>query len=237
MTLETWKFSGTGGFTLLELVLATLISSLVIGILSVCLSFSLRTWEKQGSRERSSLPEVLDLLKMQLAQFEPTTIRMDQQSRPLFLGEAHTLAFATDHSIRAISRGVPVVARYVFDEKGKRLLYAEMPLDTYHPDRIGEFLKIRPSTHENSWPRFFPIDIDEFSLSYGGGKRPGFFDTWDNEESEPPSSVLVKWSRTGDPVVHSLEVIPNFLFNLKADTDNNVVASPVRRTLNSKTTQ
>ncbi len=211
----------------MELVLATLISSLVIGILSVCLTFSLRTWEKQQDRRQSDLPEVLDLLKMQLAQIEPTPVRLDQQSRALFLGEAHAMAFATDHSIKAISKGVPVVARYIFDDRAKKLLYAEMPLDTYHPDGIKGFLKIKPSTNEKSWPRFFSIDIDEFSLSYGGGEREALSDYWNNEEPSPPAVVLVRWSREGDPVVHSLQIAPNFLFSLKED----VTANPVNSTV------
>jgi len=41
----------SAGFTLLELLLATFISALVIGILSVTLSVALRIWEKNRGTE------------------------------------------------------------------------------------------------------------------------------------------------------------------------------------------
>ena len=56
---ERGVLAGSLGFTLLELVLATLISAIVIGIFSVALSLSLRMWERQQDREPSDVPSLL----------------------------------------------------------------------------------------------------------------------------------------------------------------------------------
>jgi type II secretory pathway pseudopilin PulG len=209
--------AASSGFTLLELVLATLISSLVIGIVSVALTFSLRTWERQQNRQPSDMPAMLDLMKMQLAQFDPTYIRMDGDAKPLFQGEMHSLALATAHSVKAISNGTPVVARYVYDEREKKLYYAEMPLDTYHTDGIKEFLRVKPSTHEKSWPRFFTADAPEFTLTYGGREKGSVSESWGEEDTPLPSSVLIKWASPGESASNVQLIIPNFIFPLKTD--------------------
>lgn len=209
--------TASGGFTLVELVLATLISSLVIGILSVALTFSLRTWERQQNRKPSDMIALLDHMKMQLAQFDPTYIRIDGESRPMFQGETNSLVFATAHSVKAISNGVPVVARYVYDEREKKLYYAEMPLDTYHTDAIKEFLRIKPSTSEKSWPRFFAAEAAGFSLTFGGREKGSATESWGEEEAPLPSSVLVKWTVPGESESNVQLIIPNFIFPLKTD--------------------
>lgn len=217
------------GFTLLELVLATLISSLVIGILSVALTFSMRAWEREQNRKPSDMPAMLDLMKMQLAQFDPTYIRIDGESRPLFQGNAHSLTLATAHSVKAISGGAPVVARYLFDEREKKLFYAEMPLDTHHTDAIKAFIEIGPSTSEESWPRFFSVEVSALTFTFGGQEKGSFSESWGEEESPIPSFVLVKWVLPGDAEADARSIIPNFIFPLK--TDRKSAAGVTRPTL------
>jgi|WetSurMetagenome_2_1015567.scaffolds.fasta_scaffold00917_8 hypothetical protein len=178
------------GFTLVELVLATMISAMVIGIFSVALSLSLRVWERQQNREPSDLPSLLELLKWQLAEFEPILIRDGGRQYSIFQGDGNSLAFATDYSVRAISKGIPVIARYVFVPGRGELYYAEMPLDPYHPEAIRRFLQMNPGD-TRAWPRFYLIQVGDFALSYAGEEAGGTVPSIE-EGSGIPSAVMVK---------------------------------------------
>ncbi|MGV8073657.1 MAG: type II secretion system protein J [Syntrophobacteraceae bacterium] len=210
--LKKPKALGSAGFTLLELVLATLISSLVIGMLSVAFGLSLRLWERLQNQHPSDMPAFIDLLKWQMASFDPVLIRVEDESKQLFEGDEHSLILATDHSVKAISKGAPVVARYQYSEKDKKLFYAEIPLDPYHADLVNEFINMTPSDNEKSWPRFYSTDAEEFSFAYGGGEdKEGFENSWQGGES-PPALVMVKWSPEPDASRFVDLIIPNFLF-------------------------
>jgi len=216
------KLSESGGFTLLELLLATLISSLVIGILSVALSFSLRMWERQRSGESPEMPRILDLMKWQLATFDPVPINSEGESQALFLADNHSLTFSTDYSLRGISRGAPVVARYVYVPEEKKLYYAEMPLDPYHPDPIMDFSKMTAGPEE-SWPQFYSVEVADFSLSFAAEPDESFGESWESdqlasEDANLPGAVLVTWTlKEGEPASSSL-IIPNFLFPITGET-------------------
>ena len=184
---------GNIGFTLIELILATAISALVIGILSVCLSFSLRAWESVQNRKPDQSAALVDLLKRQLAEFDPTPIKFDEGPHPFFSGHAMKLAFATTHSVKAISRGVPVIARYHYDPGSKVLYYAEMPLDPYHTKGLKEFTQIEPTSGQKSSVRFFAVEIADFNLSYAGKDTSQYSEAWD-QSNDFPTSVLMKWS-------------------------------------------
>ncbi len=200
----------SSGFTLLELVLATLISALVIGIFSVALSISLRAWERQQSREPSDVPSLMNLLKLQLAQFDSTAIEYEGKRVSIFEGSEQSLAFATDYSVRAISKGVPVIVRYVFVPGKGELYYAELPFDPYHPKAIKDFLQMGPGTA--SWPRFYLTEVAQFSLSYIGP---------DLQTSSPqaggasglPSAVAVSCASKQDPELYASLLFINYPFS------------------------
>ncbi|MFZ2445029.1 MAG: prepilin-type N-terminal cleavage/methylation domain-containing protein [Syntrophobacteraceae bacterium] len=183
----------SSGFTLIELILATAISALVIGILSVCLSFTLRAWESTQNRSPDHAPALVDLLKRQLAEFDPTPIKFEEGAHPFFTGDGKSLAFATSHSVKAISQGVPVAVRYIHDPKSKTLFYAEIPLDPYHPKVIKEFMQATPSRGGKGKFRFFTVDLADFSLGYAGHERTVFMESWDRTD-DAPVSVLLQWT-------------------------------------------
>jgi prepilin-type N-terminal cleavage/methylation domain-containing protein len=198
------SFNNSPGFTLLELLIATLISSLVIGILTVSLSFSLRIWERNrgalsGDQE---IVHLLELLTLQLATFNPTPILVTEDKKPLFLGDEQSLTFATNYSVRALSHGVPVICRYLFIPAEQRLYYAELPFDPYHVKPIQEFLQMQPSGR-GSKLRFYgtTMAVSEFSIGYQSkesGHRP---DAWE-DDSGLPLAVLVRISfRQGEKTV------------------------------------
>jgi prepilin-type N-terminal cleavage/methylation domain-containing protein len=201
---------GSAGFTLVELVIAMLISSLVMGIVGVTLGFSLRIWERQQRQNPSDMPAVVDLLKWQLATFEPQPVRVDQESMPIFKGESHSLTFATTHSVKAISRGAPVLVRYVFVPSDKALYYMEIPFDPYHSEPIEQFLKLMPGKDAKR-KGFFSTAVSNVSFSFAAQDGvEGFEEKWE-EGSDVPAMVVVKWSPDG----HSrftAAVVPNSLF-------------------------
>lgn len=206
------------GFTLLELVLATMISALVMGILATAFSFSLRVWEKQMNRKTSDMPALLDLLKWQLADFDPVPLATGEgnETHTLFLADDHSLAFTTDRSVKALSKDAPIIARYVYSKSEKKLYYAERPLDPYHPDDLKRFLKMKPGDPK-SWPQFYPTPAEQFQLAYAGAddkssRTPGWED-----QNKIPSIVLVKWS-PAEGAGSSIEVmVPGFLFQVDKD--------------------
>jgi prepilin-type N-terminal cleavage/methylation domain-containing protein len=205
-------WSDLRGFTLLELVLATTISSLVIGILAVSLSFCLRVWERQQSQVPLSTPRIIDLLKWQLTQINGAKINVGTESVVLIAGDKHSLTLATDHSVTALSRGVPVIARYVFSPKERKLYYAELPLDPYHATVFQELQQLTPG-NAKKLPRFFPNDLHEFALAYSGGEKDAFMDSWEGDS--PPKAVRLSWNEQNNPVAFSYIVYPDSLFPVK----------------------
>jgi len=209
------------GFTLLELVLATLISTLVIGILSVSLSFSLRMWARQQGRTPSEIPMIMELLALQLANFDPTPLPSELgATAQFFIGDETSLALATDHSVKALSNGVPVVARYVYQPKDKILYYAEIPMDPYHPEPLRDFLEMKPSDDEDAWPRFFPVEVEEFSIEYSAEGEGEYKDSWDDRD-KIPKAVLIKWNFQDNSF--SRLMLPGVPF--PPDTESNKVLS------------
>lgn len=204
------------GFTLLELVLAMLISSLVMGILSMALGFSLRVWERQYNRKTSDMPAMVDLLKWQLASLNPAPVRSDGESRIIFRGQEHALTFATDHSVRALSHGVPVVARYLFKPAEKKLYYAEIPFDPYHPEPIEQFMKLEPGK-KKSWPQFQSTDVTQITFSYGGGE--GATEKQWSDEKDIPELVGVVWS-DGESDGRTAVIVPNSFFPRDSEQDS-----------------
>jgi hypothetical protein len=199
------------GFTLLELVLAAFISSLVIGILSVALSFSLRLWERQQSLRESDAPRVIELLRWQVANFNPVPIQVEGAEQILFSGSENSLALATNYSVRAISQGVPVVARYIFDARAKVLYYSEMPLNPHDPDAIDEFMKMKPGGDGSKRPAFFATEVDQFSLLYLGENDGSLAEAWEDAET-PPVAMNVNWKSVESSTPVTTTLFPNAFF-------------------------
>ncbi len=190
------KFSGPlrerEGFTLIEVLLATAISALVMVILSACLSFALRAWEETQDHKPDLSAAVADLLKRQLAEFDPTPIKFEEGAHPFFSGQGQSLSFATSHSVKAISGGVPVIARYVYNPTTKAVYYAEIPLNPYEPETIKDFVKMGISTDARSSIRFYAVELADFELSYSGEGNSQYSDKWDQKD-EFPLSVIMRW--------------------------------------------
>jgi hypothetical protein len=204
------SFRRNAGFTLLELVLATLIASLVIGILASALTFSLRVWEREQGRKGSEAPNMIELLKRQLANVDPVNILSAGESRPLFQGEEHSIVFTTDHSVRAISKGAPVVVRYFYSPGERLLYYAEIPLDPYHVDTIETFLNLQPAKESKKDSIFYSVEMTSFSLTYEQAEGEGAGGA--NKNNIYPAAIVVTWSADQDATPHYALVRPNSFF-------------------------
>ncbi len=189
------------GFTLIELILATAISALVVGILSVCFAFTMRVWQGTQNQKPDQTFQLADLLDRQLAECDPTPIKFTGGVRPLFAGQENSIVFVTAHSVKAISQGVPVVARYTYDSNSRVLYYSELLLDPYHTDSIQKFIAGGSYRKQETEVRSYGVDFPEFDLAYAGKESTRFSQSWQTV-NELPVEVLVRW-RSNDSVVHA----------------------------------
>lgn len=201
------------GFTLIELILATAISALVVGILSVCFAFTLRVWQGTQNQKPDQTFQLADLLNRQLAECDPKPIKFTGGMRTLFAGEPNSIVFVTAHSIKAISQGVPVVARYTYDPNSRVLYYSELLLDPYHPDSIERFLAGGSSRKQDTEVRTYGVDFPEFVLAYAGKESKKFSQFWQTV-GELPVEVLVRW-RANDSAVHARVCMLNAPFPIE----------------------
>ena len=182
------------GFTLLELVLATFISSMVVGMVSVALTFCLQTWEHYRKRTPPDAPLLMDLMGLQVGSFNSFPVRFEGKDQPLLKGEEHSLTLVTDHSVKAVSKGVTVVARYVFDDGEKKLYYAETPLDPYHPEPLEDFLDEKPR-EEGSDPTFFWVELEDFTCEVEEAEDGGL---GEKKDDAVPAAILIRWTPARD---------------------------------------
>lgn len=181
--------STDSGFTLVELVLATFISGLVIALVSAALSFSLRLWERNQYRNPAGGPQLLELLSLQIGSFYPFPVQFDEGQRALFIGTADSLLLATGYSVRALSRGAPVLARYVYVQPEQKIYYAEMPLDPYHPERIKDFLSASPGSGDRNAVRFFAVEAADWGFGFWDSEAEDYAEQWQNPNGLP---ILVR---------------------------------------------
>ena len=201
------------GFTLLELLLATSIATLVVGIVALALTFTMRLWEKTSQQPTSDELQLLQLLKWQLSTFYPFPVVIDQKSQPIFFGDDHSITFASGFSVRALSRGAPVVVRYFYSTREKKLFYSELPFDPYHPKNLKSFFEIDPekAMDRQKRPRFWGVDIIECRFSYLDPEQDRYVDEWEN--GNPPKQVRVQLKLNKHEPKITWYVIPGFLLS------------------------
>jgi prepilin-type N-terminal cleavage/methylation domain-containing protein len=219
------RFDKTG-FTLLELIIASAISAVVIGILSACFAFALRVWVRVEDERPDPSFQMADLLERQLAECDPTPLKFAESVHPVFAGRANFIAFATAHSVKAISHGVPVIARYDWDSKDGVLYYSELIMDPFHTKSIEEFLAGKPGAAEKFKVRSYGVNFREFTMSYAGKESKQYTESWDSSD-DVPMEVLVKW-KGQDTAGHARRFMVNAPFSIevqKAQVQSGVAAT------------
>ena len=206
---------GASGFTLIELIVATAISALVIGIVSVCFSFALRMWQSTANSKPDQTFRLAELLGRQLAECDPTPVNFPSGPRPLFIGKDDSLCFITSHSVKAISKGAPVAVRYAYDSGSRTLHYSEMVLNPYHPEQLEQFAG---SSGEKNQVRTYRVDFSKFTLNYAGRNAREFSSSWDST-GELPLEILLSWEGT-DKATHSTVCMVNSPFPIQPNPPN-----------------
>ena len=214
--------AGSSGFTLIELIVATAVSAVVISIVSVCLSFALRVWQSTANRKPDQTFRMAELLERQLAEFDPTPVNFEHGARPLFTGQSNSICFITSHSVKAISGGVPVAVRYSYDANAKVLSYSEMVMNPYRPALLEQFAN---SSGEQGEVRSYKVDFPQLTLSYAGVGAKEFSQSWASDLAAP-QEVLLSWEGT-DRVAHSMVCMVNLPFPTQANQMNSVTPGGV----------
>jgi hypothetical protein len=180
---------GAGGFTLLELMLATFLSTMVVGMVAASLSFCLRLWERHRSLETNNVQYIVDLMTLQLGSYNPSTVTFSEGEQMVFFGDRYSLTLATNYSVRALGGGAPVLAHYTFYPEDGKVYYAETPFNSGDPDGVKEFIAEKPESRSDSVP-FYSIAASEFSIKFLQGQES-------DEVSRDDSDHLGKLGKSG----------------------------------------
>lgn len=199
------------GHTLLEVLVALLITAMVITALASSLSFSMRFLYKEQERPPDLLQGRLATMDDQLASFYEA-----YENCAFFEGDSASLAFSTSRSVQSLHKGAPVVARYVFVESAGEqgmLYYAETPCEGFRDLAPEEFLTRSPQdaepADEDEGPVFHGVPAQEFAIAY--------FDTLDGTEKEdwdghPLPEIIVISSKAYEDAPERVKAMaPGFL--------------------------
>lgn len=166
--------SGGEGFTLLEMIIAMVITSMVIFMISSSFSFTSRMWIKSEQDERvRDLELLVDLMAVQLGSYYVFDIQKAGGLQGI-TGTRDTLVIATSHSVKAMNGGAPVLARYEFDPGTGRMLYAELPIDWNKKDELLRFANTEVMDDANA----VSYAASEFSFEYVSEDTEDMTDEW-----------------------------------------------------------
>lgn len=187
-----------GGFTLLELLVATLLSAIVATILAQAMGFGLRMFEAKVGRETSSLPLLADMLAEQAGTlFYAEAPGLTTQA--LFRGGPRGLCLTTGRSARALTAGGPVIARWLFREDEKRLYYAETP---FAPGRVEDMnFFATADVAQIGLERFTVVELEDFQLFYVTGE--GGQESWEPTDRRPDVLTVRLAGKNGESLTRA----------------------------------
>jgi len=181
-----------GGFTLLEVVIAVLVGSLVMALMTGSFGVSIRIWERLGGGETDPLPLLADLVRLQAG-----SLGDGSGGQGSMRGDAHRLEMVTTHTVRSLHPVGPVTASYIYHPDSRTLLYLERPLGG---ENDGEGEESTPADESASYR------VEEFAIRFVS-KDGQLVETWDGQGL--PAALLLDMAGAGRPV--SRVVIPGFL--------------------------
>lgn len=172
------KFRGSGGFTLLELILSMTILSLVTLIIGSGFRLGIKAWEKGESEttETQKLRALSGVLSQDLKSAFPYEIKLDDEKTLVFEGTEDSLLFVTS-SADYLEGGFKWV-RYSYDEGILSVSSGVMP-DKKFQDSL------------NKEPEIIDDELEEVTFEYLGGADDDWKGSWEMGEGLP-AAVRIK---------------------------------------------
>ncbi len=183
-------------FTLIEVLIAITIGSMVIGIVAMAFSLSVRNWERAKSSDSpyTSSEELINFMEKQLLHIFKKTVQLGEENKLFFSGEKNKLIFITDYSPLGISGNCKVVVKYQYDKNDKKLYYSQI-IYSKSPnllDQIRSFITLKPEDlSQYPFVTSTAISINNFSITYKSKDGTSFQDAWTDIKSLP-SYITVK---------------------------------------------
>lgn len=175
----TLHYKNSAGFTLLEILVAIMILSMVVVIIGSGFNLGIKAWEKgeAETNETQRLRIISGLMSQQLKSFYPYRMEIDGKNVIVFEGKSDSLLFVT---ILANEGGYKWV-NYSF--KDGKFLFKEGRL----PDK-----KFQEKIEEDSGEEeIIDRDISEFKFEYFASDKEGWKDSWELGE-KIPQAVRIK---------------------------------------------
>ncbi len=185
------------GFTLLELIIALVLMSLIVMLLFSGLDLGRRTWEKTAATGERQTQERLafDYLRRTLGALMPELIDTEEGPLPLFRGEASAIRWVGPTASQAGIGGAALFQLELRDRDADKVLLLKRWL--YHPEVLAESPKAGLDWRQFESGQWQPRDrqvaelrysehlllegLDGLELSYYGSSQPGLPDEWQRE--------------------------------------------------------
>jgi prepilin-type N-terminal cleavage/methylation domain-containing protein len=181
-----------GGFTLLEVLIAVIVGSLVMVLMTGSFGVSIRIWERLGGGEADPLPLLADLVRLQAG-----SLGDGSGGQGSMRGDAHRLEMVTTHTVRSLHPAGPVTASYIYYPDSRTLMYLERPLGVEGDGQGAESADAKESASYR---------LEAFAIRFVS-QDGQLVETWEGQGV--PAALLVDMAGAGRPV--SRVIIPGFL--------------------------
>ncbi|MCU7904593.1 MAG: prepilin-type N-terminal cleavage/methylation domain-containing protein [Candidatus Thiodiazotropha sp. (ex Epidulcina cf. delphinae)] len=198
---------GSHGFTLLELMIALVLMSLILMLLFAGLDLGSRSWQKSSEKAERQSSERLtfDYLRRTLGGMRNERLTAGDKIEPLFSGERHSLRWVGPTASQAGMGGASLFRLGLLgDEEGKVLLLKRW---LYHPEVLerapAEGWDWRTHQDEDRIPADEQVSgvrysahrllsgVTDIELDYYGSQQRGIPSAWHSEWKEPKKLPLL----------------------------------------------
>ena len=213
------------GFTLMEVVIAITVGAMVMGILSVALSLSIKAWERSRKPFKTEIYDLMDLLSTQLVFLNTSPITYRSGTGPLFIGRKNEIFFATNFSPMGRSMNCPVIVHYRFDEEKHSISYRQMVMPGTVPEGstlVDDFI----NTQKESEALMTVPSVAAFSFKYFDQESGQAIEIWGKPGSFPVKILVEARLPEGQEVV-TRSSYPN-LFGVSSQAAPSSQPSPQR---------
>ncbi len=201
-SVSLYRKNNTSGFTLIEVLIAITIGAMVIGIVAIAFSLTIRNWERAKTQPPYSIENLANFFARQLTHLYGKPVPILGQNRLIFRGEKSKLVFVTTFSPLGISGNCKVIAKYQFIKDRHTLRYEQIVFNkpTISSINMNNFLfSTSTGRPENKLITTVSIgNIEDFSIGYMSKDDTSFRDSW-NEPATIPYKLLITISTSRKP--------------------------------------